>query len=278
MTTSVDRQVRGTETRPAVRRDPGWTVVAAQEIRDLWVGGRGLVLAFAVSVLLSVVTYMAATNQVLNFLEQREAVNLTLQVAVAVGVLVTLVVSADGISGERERGTLESLLLTPVPRRAIVLGKAAAALSLWFAVFVVSVPYVWVLGRGVSVVATALLLGLLIGTVLAAALAAIGLLISAASGSNKASLSVSLFVLLALFAPTQLPGGPPKGWFGDVLVRVNPVGSGLHYIGAVLVNGHGWTRDLSYLISPLLALVIAGGALVLAAPRIVRLTGGVSGE
>ena len=241
-------------------------------------GGRGLVLAFAVSVLLSVVTYMAATNQVLNFLEQREAVNLTLQVAVAVGVLVTLVVSADGISGERERGTLESLLLTPVPRRAIVLGKAAAALSLWFAVFVVSVPYVWVLGRGVSVVATALLLGLLIGTVLAAALAAIGLLISAASGSNKASLSVSLFVLLALFAPTQLPGGPPKGWFGDVLVRVNPVGSGLHYIGAVLVNGHGWTRDLSYLISPLLALVIAGGALVLAVPRIVRLTGGVSGE
>jgi ABC-2 type transport system permease protein len=277
MTTSVDRQVRDTETRPAVRRDPGWTVVAAQESRDLWVGGRGLVLAFAVSVLLSVVTYMAATNQVLNFLEQREAVNLTLQIAVAVGVLVTLVVSADGISGERERGTLESLLLTPVSRRAIVVGKAAAALSLWFAVFVVSIPYVWVLGRGVSLVATALLIGLLVGTFLAAALAAIGLLISAASGSNKASLSVSLFLLLALFAPTQLPGGP-KGWFGELLLRVNPVASALHYIGAVLVNGHGWTRDLSYLASPLLAVVIAGGALVLAGPRIVRLTGGVSGE
>ncbi|HEV8565486.1 MAG TPA: ABC transporter permease subunit [Actinoplanes sp.] len=277
MTTSVDRQVRDTETRPAVRRDPGWTVVAAQESRDLWLGGRGLVLVFAVSVLLSVVTYMAATNQVLNFLEQREAVNLTLQIAVAVGVLVTLVVCADGISGERERGTLESLLLTPVPRRAIVVGKAAAALSLWFAVFVVSIPYVWVLGRGVSLVASALLLGLLVGTLLAAALAAIGLLISAVSGSNKASLSVSLFLLLALFAPTQLPGGP-KGWFGEVLLRVNPVASALHYIGAVLVNGHGWTRDLSYLASPLAAVVIAGGALVLAGPRIVRLTGGVSGE
>jgi ABC-2 type transport system permease protein len=277
MTTSVDRQVRDTETRPAVRRDPGWTVVAAQESRDLWLGGRGLVLVFAVSVLLSVVTYMAATNQVLNFLEQREAVNLTLQIAVAVGVLVTLVVCADGISGERERGTLESLLLTPVPRRAIVVGKAAAALSLWFAVFVVSIPYVWVLGRGVSLIAATLLVGLLVGTLLAAALAAIGLLISAVSGSNKASLSVSLFLLLALFAPTQLPGGP-KGWFGEVLLRVNPVASALHYIGAVLVNGHGLTRDLSYLASPLAAVVIAGGALVLAGPRIVRLTGGVSGE
>jgi ABC-2 type transport system permease protein len=277
MTTSVDRQVRDTETLPAVRRDPGWTVVAVQEIRDLWVGGRGLVLVFAVSVLLSVVTYMAATNQVLNLLEQREAVNLTLQIAVAVGALATLVVSADGISGERERGTLESLLLTPVSRRAIVVGKAAAALTLWFAVFVVSIPYVWVLGRGVSLVATALLLGLVVGTLLAAALAAIGLLISAVSGSNKASLSVSLLLLLALFAPTQLPGGP-KGWFGELLLRVNPVASALHYIGAVLVNGHAWTRDLSYLASPLLTVVIAGGVLVLAGPRIVRLTGGVSGE
>jgi len=278
MTTDVGRQVRDRENRPGLRRDPDWWVVPAQESRDLWTGGRGLVLVLAVSVLLSVVTYLAATSQVLNFLEQREAVNLVLQVAVAVGALLTLVVSADGISGERERGTLESLLLAPVPRRAIVLGKGAAALSLWFAVFLVSIPYVWVLGRGVSLVGTALLVGLFVGTVLAAALAAIGLLISAVSASNKASLSVSLFLLLALFAPTQLPGGPPKGWFGDVLVWVNPVGSALHYIGAVLVNGHGWTRDLAYLASPLLALVLAGGVLVLAAPRIVRLTGGANGE
>jgi ABC-2 type transport system permease protein len=271
MTTSVDAR-----TRPVVRRDPGWTVVAVQESRDLWVGGRGPLLVFAVSVLLSVVTYLAATNQVLNFLEQREAVNLALQIAVTVGALVTLVVSADGISGERERGTLESLLLTPVPRRAIVVGKAAAALTLWWAVFVVSIPYVWVLGRGVSLVATALLVGLCVGTLLATALAAIGLLISAVSGSNKASLAVSLFLLLALFAPTQLPGGP-KGWFGAALLRVDPVASALHYTSGVLVNGHGWTGDLSYLAAPVLAVVVAAGALVLAGPRIVRLTGGVLG-
>ena len=46
-------------------------------------------------ILLSAVTYLTSTNQALNFLEQRESVNLVLQLAVAVGVLVTLVVSAD---------------------------------------------------------------------------------------------------------------------------------------------------------------------------------------
>ncbi|MER5337395.1 ABC transporter permease subunit [Micromonospora sp. NPDC002717] len=257
--------------------NPGWRVVAEQECRDLWVSGRGPGLVFAFSVVLSVMTYLAGTNQVLNFLEQREAVNLTLQVTVAVGVLVTLVVSADAISGERERGTLENLLLTPVSRRAIVIGKMAAALSLWLAAFVVSVPYLWVLGRGVSIVGQALLLGLLVGTLLAIALAALGLLISAVSSSNKVSLAVSLFLLLAFFAPTQLPGGAPKGWFGDLLVRLNPIGAALHYLTAVLVNGHGWTRDLSYLISPLLTAVLAGGVLVAAGTRIVKLHGGVSG-
>jgi ABC-2 type transport system permease protein len=276
MTVSASDGIAGDTTQRDVRGDgPAWRVVAEQECRDMWLGGRGPLLLFVFSVLLSFVTYLAATNQVLNFVEQREAVNLTVQVAVVVGVLVTLVVSADAISGERERGTLESLLLTPVSRRAIVTGKFVAALSLWFAAFVVSVPYVWVLGSGVSIVGQALVLGLGVGTLIAIGLAALGLLISAVSSSNKVSLAVSLFLLLALFAPTQLPG-MAKSWLGDLLIRVNPVGAGMHYLTAVVVSGHDWTRDLSYLISPLLTAVLAGGALLAASPRLVRLSAGVS--
>lgn len=253
--------------------DPGWRVVAGQESRDLWVSGRGPLLLFAFSVLLSVMTYLSATNQVLNFLEQREAVNLTLQVAVAVGVLVTLVVSADAVSGERERRTLESLLLTPVSRRGILTGKLIAALSLWLATFLVSIPYLVVLGAGVALVGKAVLVGFVIGTVLAAALAALGLLISALSTSNKVSLSISFFVLLALFVPSQLPS-MPSSWVSDLITRVNPLGSAMHYTSAVLVKGHGLTLDLSYLVSPLLAVLIAAGALVITGPKIVRLNGG----
>lgn len=256
---------------------PGWRIVAEQECRALWVSGRGPLLVFAFSVLLSVVTYLSATNKVLNFLEQREAVNLTLQVAVTVGVLVTLVVSADAISGERERATLETLLLTPVSRRSIATGKLLGALSLWLATFVVSVPYIWVIGRGVSVVGQALLVGLAVGTLLAVALSALGLLISAASSSNKASLAGSLFILLALFAPTQLPSGVQRGWFGGFLVRLNPVTAADHYITGLVVKGYDWTRDLSYLTSPIVTAVLAGGALFVAGERIVRLKEGVSG-
>jgi len=258
--------------RPA----PAWLVVAGGECREMWVGGRGPVLVFGFSLLLSVVTYLLATDKVLNYLEQREAVNLALQVAVSVGVLLTIVVGADAISGERERGTLETLLLTPPSRRQLAVGKLVAALSLWLAAFVVSLPYVWVLGRSTSVVGPAVLLGGVVGTVLAIGLAGLGVIVSGLSSSNRVSLSVSLFVLLALFAPTQLPAGARQGWLGDLLVRLNPVASGLHYVGAVLVDGHRWTRDLSYLVSPVLLALLAVTVLVSSADRLLRLQRGGS--
>jgi ABC-2 type transport system permease protein len=195
---------------------------------------------------------------------------------VAVGVLATLVVSADGISGERERGTLETLLVTPVPRRSIIAGKLIAALSLWLATFLVSIPYVWVLARGVGILGQALVLGFCVGTLVAIGLGCIGLLISAACNSNKTSIAASIFLLLILFAPTQLPSGLPQGWFFEVLLRANPVASGLAYISSLLVEGHSWTQDLSFLITPLLTAIIAGGALVLVGPRLLRLTRGVN--
>ena len=91
----------------AGRRQSRWLVIAEQECRDLWTSGRGLILLFLFSVLLSGITYLTSTNQALNFLEQRESVNLVLQFAVAVGFwplwLSVLTESAASASGERWR-------------------------------------------------------------------------------------------------------------------------------------------------------------------------------
>jgi len=246
-------------------------VVAGQELRDLWLGGRAFVLTFALSLLLSVVSYLVATNQALNYLEQRESVNLTLQVAVAVGALLTLLAAADTISGERERGTLESLLVTPLSRQRLAAGKLAAALSLWLGVFVVTIPYVWYLGRGIGVVAEALAAGLVVGTLLAVFLASLGVVVSLFTSSNRVSLSISLFLLLALFAPTQLPSGAQKGWAGELLLRINPISAGEHYIGKIVVSNHGWSEDASWLVSPLVAAIVFAAAVPLLGARFLRL-------
>jgi ABC-2 type transport system permease protein len=239
--------------KPPQSRSPGWAIVGEQELRDVWLGGRGLLLVLAFSALLSIIAYLTATNQALNFLEQRESVNLTLQVAIAVGSLLALLAAADAISGERERSTLESLLLAPVSRLGLTGGKLIAALSLWLAAFLITIPYVWFLGRGVDLVGDALVAGIFVGTLLAVFLASLGFIISVFASSNRVSLSVSLFLLLAVFTPTQLPSSAQKGWAGELLLRANPLTAGEHYVGKILVNGHAWNEDASWLISPIIA-------------------------
>ena len=259
------------------RSAPAWLVVLQQELRDLWLGGRGLVLSFAFSLLLSLIAFLVATNTALNFLEQGEAVNLTLQVAIAVGGLLALLAAADAVSGERERGTLESLLLTPVSRAYVATGKLLAALSLWAAAFVITVPYVWFLGRGVGLVGDAVVTGLVVGTILAVFLASLGMIVSFFAGSNRVSLSLSLFILLALFAPTQLPSSAQKGWAGELLLRINPLTAGEHYVGKILASNHTWSEDVSWLLSPIVAAVVCAALVPVLGARFIRLRGGVAG-
>jgi ABC-2 type transport system permease protein len=233
-----------------------WLVVADRELRDLWAAGRGLPLMLAYSVLLSLTSYLVATNQALNFLEVREAVSLTVRVAVAVSALLVALGCADAISGERERGSLEALLLTPAPRSALVIGKGIAALSLWLAAIALSVPYLWFLGKGVGIVVRAVSAGVLVSALLALFVAGLALLVSMASSSSRVSLSLSAFLLVALYAPSQLSTVGLQPSAGDLLQRLDPFTSGLRYLDAFVVAGHSAGQDLSLLTTPVIAALV----------------------
>jgi ABC-2 type transport system permease protein len=250
------------------------SAVLERELRDLWLAGRGLPLSFGFSVLVSALAYLAATNQALNFLEQRESVNLVVQAGIVVGALLTLLVAADAISGERERGTLESLLVTPVSRRRLGAAKLLAALSLWLAAYVILVPYAWFLARSLGIVGGALAASFVVGTLLAVFLGSFGLIVSLFATSNRISLSVSLFVLLALFAPTQLPSGAKQGWLADLLLHVNPMTSGERFVNRVVISGSGWGQELGWLVSPVVAAAVLSAAALALSSRLALGAGG----
>ena len=250
----------------------GWTIVARRELADLWLRGRGFALLVAYSVLLSATTYLVATNQAINFIEQREAVGLTLQVAVAVGALLSMLAAADAVSGERDRGSLETLLLAPIPRWQLLVGKGVSALSLWLAAFAVAIPYVWFLGHGIDLVAVPLTAGLVVGTLLAVAFAGLGLAVSSASATSRVSLAVCMLVLLALYVPTQFPVGATTGWLAELLQRFNPLTAGLHFLGRLVIDGQSAAEELSWLAAPLVFVVAAVLASAIAAGRL-RLSG-----
>ena len=82
---AVTRPPAGRTEAPNRAVSRSWIVVAGQELRDLWLSGRGLTLMVAYTAVLSGSTYVVAINEDLNFVEQREAVSLTLKLAVVVG-------------------------------------------------------------------------------------------------------------------------------------------------------------------------------------------------
>ena len=127
---------------------------------------------------------------------------------VVVGIL-TILLTFDAVVGERERGTLRSILATPVPRRDVIVGK--------FVGVMVTVVPAMALGAGLAFIVAAIngvdlvsdlgllraLLSFVAATAYVALLASLGLLVSTVAESAKTALvvSVGLWTVLLFVVP-----------------------------------------------------------------------------
>src|SRR3972149_6075780 len=100
-----------------------WWIVFTKELADLWIGGKALILALIYTFVLGVMVYVLAFSEELSLIPPKELVYEGIKNAMAVSLFICLIIGADMISGERERNTFESLLLTPTSRRQIIIGK-----------------------------------------------------------------------------------------------------------------------------------------------------------
>ena len=263
-------------TRVAAR--PTWWLVFTRELADLWIGGKALNLTLIYSILLGVLTYVLATNSELSLIPPKEMVYEMLKNAMAVSLFIALIIGADTLSGERERSTLESLLLTPTSRRQIVLGKFLAGISPWPAAFAIATPYMYVLSQGDEVLGPAILWGAILGSLLVPAYNGLGMLVSFWSSSNKTSYFASLGIYILFLVPAQLPGRAQIGAAGQFLQWVNPVAATNHFLSKHLVNYRTLAEFWTWLTSPVVFSIIVLAMLFLYASPGLRLEGGKSSK
>jgi ABC-2 type transport system permease protein len=239
---------------------PVWWLVFRRELVDLWTGGRVILLLILFSVVMSVTSALRELESQLSLIPPVEMAFLTILSGISFGLFVGLVIGADSISGERERATLEPLLLTPAKPRQIVLGKFLAALSPWPVTYLLTVPYVVVLARGDESLQQGLLLGALLGGLLAIAFTGFAMLLSIWAKSNRASLFASLVVYLVFLLPTQWPGSAQKGDLGYLIQQLNPLQASSEFLEKVLVNNRTVAEKMPYLMA---AICAAAGVLAL---------------
>ena len=258
---------------------PVWWLVLKQEMVELWVGGRVLNLLVLFGVLMSITTYLLATNNEIGLIPPDQTVVVGLTAAITFGLFIGLVIAAESITGERERGTLEPLLLTPASHRHVVLGKFLAALSVWPAAFVLAVPYVATLSRGEAVLWPALFWGGLVGTVLSITFVGLGMVVSIWSESTRVSLFVCLLVYAVSLVPSQLPSQLQESAAGTWIAVLDPVAAAGRLLTRTVQQGSPIGQVWPFIGAPVAVTVVVVGLLFwVAAPRLGLEAGRVRGR
>ncbi|MGD8866754.1 MAG: ABC transporter permease subunit [Gemmatimonadales bacterium] len=260
----------------AASASTGWWVICRKELRDLWIGGKALNMIIAYTIMMGVYTYLMARGSAASVEPPKELVFELLKAALMFEVFMGVVIGADSLSGERDRATLEGLLLTPVRRRQIVFGKFLAAISPWPVALAITVPYFNLLAQGDEVFGQAVLWGGLFGTALILGFAALGMLVSFWCNTNKSSLFLSLGIYLLFLLPTQLTGRAQGGFMGLLFQGLNPMAGPRHFLATILVNnrtpGEMWPFGVSAflfaVLVPAVLFLYAGPALRLEAGRV----------
>ncbi len=265
---STQRAVNQTMRR-ASGAAPTWWVVGSQELTDLWMGGYASILIVVFCAVQGGIAYNLSGD--FGRTPRQEMVYMLIETCIAAAVFMGVILGADTISGERERGTLEAILVTPASRRHIIFGKFLAAFSVWPAALGVTIPFIAFVADGVDGFLNGMKWGTLLGTLTVAGFTGLGMLVSFWSNSNKTSLFASLVTYFCFVLPTMFPWETQVGTFGIIMRRLNPLESNRHLLDKTIVSVFPLGAYWRWLLSPVLLAVIALGLLFFHASRNLRL-------
>jgi ABC-type transport system involved in multi-copper enzyme maturation permease subunit len=248
-------------------------LVAEKEVKESIYGVKGSMWAVLCALVLSLMSYLLLTDKELSLLDQTEMLYIVTSLCVGLGLLVAGILGGDAIAGERERATLESVLLAPVGRNSLVAGKVWAVLAAWLLIFAISVPYILVVGAGSTVSASALIYTFVLGTLCVAGFAALIVGLSALASSGRSVTLGSLVVFVAMSAPTLLGTALQKSWFGAIYNALSPFAQVRLSLDSVIVDKEGLLVQLPH-VGALVVFAALGSAFAAFAAGRVSLEGG----
>ncbi len=211
-------------------------LLARKEGGELLMSGRGLGWLLALSAILSVFGLLLVSNTELSLLDNAQVVYDMAGLVTALGALLAVVMGADAVAGERERGTLVPLMLTPMPRNRILLGKVGGQFIAWSVMYLLALPYLWAVGSTGQNLADAMLVVALLGTPVVLAFGFLAMGLGARFAGVRGTLLTSLIVLLLSASPLLLGPSLRQSVIGKVFDAVNPFSGAMNAYDAVIID------------------------------------------
>lgn len=213
-------------------------LVKKEFVEDL-VAARGSILLLIACVVLSVFSVLLVSNTELSLLDNAQAVYMMSGIIVALASLIAVIRGSDGFAGERERETLEPLMLTPATGHRMALAKLTGILFSWFILFILSIPYLWAVGSTGQNLLRAIEYLFTMGTLMVLIFGGLALALSAKARNFKSALSVGLAILLLAGSPVILGPSLRQSAVGRVIDLLNPFAGALNTLDSVIIDSQG---------------------------------------
>lgn len=213
-------------------------LVRKEFLEDL-MATRGSIFLLIACVVLSIFSVLLVSNTELSLLDNAQAVYMMSGIIIALASLVAVVHGSDGFAGERERDTLEPLMLTPVTGQRLALAKLIGIMFSWLILFVLSIPYLWAVGSTGQNLLSAIQYLFITGTLMVLSFGGLALAFSAKARSFKSALSVGLTLFLLAGSPIILGPSLRQSTVGRAIDLLNPFAGALNTLDSVIIDSQG---------------------------------------
>ena len=214
------------------------TLVEKECIEEI-ISPRGAALYLVGCGVLSVFSLLLVSNTELSLLDNAQAVYMMSSIIIALSLLIAVIRGSDGFAGERERETLETLLITPVSPAEVAIAKLMGMIFSWLVLFIISIPYLWVVGSTGQNLNSALQYLFISGTLLVVIFGGFTLAISARMRTFKGTMSIGLTAFLLSGSPILLGPSLRQSTVGRFIDLLNPFANALNMLDSVIVDSLG---------------------------------------
>ena len=249
--------------------------IATKEVKENSYVARGSMWAMLSAIVLALTSSdLLLTDKETSLSNRSEILYIVTSLAVGLSLLVAGLLAVDSVvAGKGRMTTLEGTLLTPTNRGALLLGTILGVMAVWPLIFMISAPYILVVGFGTSVSWVALIYTFVLGTLCVAGFAALTVGLGVLSRTGRGAILVFLAIFAAMAAPTLLGTALRESWFGDAYSTLSPVAQARLSLESVIVDKESLLVQLPH-IGALVAFAVIAGAFAAFAARRGSLEGG----
>lgn len=205
-------------------------------------------------------------------LAQSDILQYAIKAVIFLTIAVSMVLGASAFISEREENTMESLLLTPVSKLNLTAAKYAGVMTVGVLIYIASVPYLIAIGYGSGLVLRSVFITFFGGLLLLSAFVAISIIFSIVMKSSKASVLMSILIMIVLALPAFIQGVIKTSSIGAFILKTDPFVRCFNMISKTLTDKVSFFSLWNYII-PLVVFAAASVAAMILFSRKIALKG-----